>query len=351
MDIYRTFGRIAVVSTIVLSAILLVVVKTGHPKIKLAVNAAPTAASARPVETPKDPSSSLLDTFLASQKLQSEQETASQDVLGDSWDNMYEESDDVVWTNAGELDSPTQISSQTSNASASSSFGGSTGTESTGSASSSGSGGNSSSSSSATGTNTSTANSDSTGSAPQTASGGGGGSLNRTLLEDLRKLQPLPKVHYSWGLNGAFMVREPEVMYELARLTHALSVFGEVVQPQLIDRCVDTCDRVNKTNPEIPSSIAVVYSPWHYKFRPDLGLMEPIPVEYNHTIFNYHTYQEEIDYFVNCMTVFKQLVSQSNQTYGSDVKVGALLLDSERFHRREYDLYVFSKNETHLPLN
>ena len=177
MDIYRTFGRIAVLSTIVLSAFLLVVVvKTGHPKLKLAVNAAPTAASARPVETPKDPSPSLLDTFLASQKLQSEQETASQDVLGDSWDNMYEESDDVVWTNAGELDSPTQISPQTSNASASSSFGGSTGTVSTGSASSSGSGGNSSSSSSATGTDTSSDTSSVT-NPTNTSTGIGGGAI------------------------------------------------------------------------------------------------------------------------------------------------------------------------------
>ena len=157
------------------------------------------------------------------------------------------------------------------------------------------------------------------------------------VLEELRKLQPLPKVHYSWGLSKTLMFREPEVMYELARLTHGLSLFGEGAELQYIDKCVDTCDKVNETNPEIPSSIAIVFSPWHYKFRPDLGLMEPIPVEYNHTIFNNRTYQEEIDYFVNGMTVFKQLVSQSNQTYGSDVKVGALLLDSERFHRRNYD--------------
>lgn len=161
-------------------------------------------------------------------------------------------------------------------------------------------------------------------------------SAEQELLKELMRLEPLPKVHYSWGLApGKFLMSENKILYELARLTHALSVFGANAKPEWIDNCVYTCARVNKTNPPIPCSIGIVYDIWHHKFRPDLE--KPIPNEYDHTVFDHPTYAEEIEFFVHRSSLIRQWISESNKKYGTDVKVGALLLDCERFHRRPND--------------
>lgn len=170
-------------------------------------------------------------------------------------------------------------------------------------------------------------------------SGRGAGSFpGQSIVEELRKLRPLPKVHYSWGLKSEFISnRENEFMYELARLTHSLSIAGEWVTESQMDNCVYTCARINKTNPEIPCSIGINYSPWHRKFKPELGLGKSIPKKYNHTIFSDPTYSAEIEQFVLKMTAVKRWVNESNAKYGTDVKIGAILLDCERFYRRPKD--------------
>jgi hypothetical protein len=166
----------------------------------------------------------------------------------------------------------------------------------------------------------------------------GGGGFGTTDPTNLSQLPPLPKIHYSWGLRPKFLNdRESNDLYELARLTHSLCVAGEWVASSQIDNCVYTCDRVNKTNPEIPCSIGINYSPWHYKFMPELGLSKPIPGNYDFTIFKNPTYDAEIKQFVLQMTSIKQLISRSNQKYDTDVKISAILLDCERFSRREND--------------
>jgi hypothetical protein len=172
-------------------------------------------------------------------------------------------------------------------------------------------------------------------------SGRGAGSAPLQVIniaDELRKLRPLPKVHYSWGLRSDFISdRDNELMYELARLTHSLSIVGEATPPSQIDNCVYTCARINKTNPEIPCSIGINYSPWHRKFKPEQGFAKPISKKYNYTIFSDRTYHAEIKQFVLKMTEVKRWVNQSNAKYGSDVKIGAILLDCERFYRREND--------------
>jgi len=108
------------------------------------------------------------------------------------------------------------------------------------------------------------------------------------------------------------------------------------VTPSQIDNCVYTCARINKTNPEIPCSIGINYSPWHRKFRPDLSF-GTIPGQYNYTIFDDPSYDAEIKQFVLRMTLVKQWIKQCNENYKTDVKVGAILLDSERFGCRKND--------------
>lgn len=171
-----------------------------------------------------------------------------------------------------------------------------------------------------------------------TTVGAGSNTPSKTILEELRELKPLPKVHYSWGLAREMLGdRDNEVLYELARITRSLSVVGESVTAAQIDNCVYVLSKINAMNSGIPTSIGVNYSPWHREFRQDLE--SPIPALYNFTIFNHPSYNAEIEKFVERLTLIRQWVHQSNQKYGSNIDVGAILLDCERFYRRDNDPY------------
>lgn len=134
----------------------------------------------------------------------------------------------------------------------------------------------------------------------------------------LLALKPLPKVHYFWPPSPELSSRR---LYELARITHSLCVSGEGATEQHVDNCVYTCARVNKTGPVIKASLGVNFSPWHRRFGKKLPPTDRGP-----------TYQEEIRYFEKRARMVKQWVEQSNKKYGSDVKIGAITLDSERFY-------------------
>ena len=135
-------------------------------------------------------------------------------------------------------------------------------------------------------------------------------------------LKPLPKVHYFWPIASELSNdRNNRRLYELARITHSLCVSGEWVTTQQVDNCVYICARVNKTRPAIKASLGVNFSPWHRKFGKNLPPTDRGP-----------SYREEIRYFEERMRLVKQWVEQSNKKYGSEVKVGAITLDSERFN-------------------
>jgi hypothetical protein len=147
------------------------------------------------------------------------------------------------------------------------------------------------------------------------------------IYSKLVELKPLPKIHYSWGLNLKLLEdSNSRQLYQLARITHSLCVAGEWVEQRQIDTAVYICARVNKTNPAIPSSIGINYSPWHRKFGKDLP-----PTDRG------ATYKAELDYFAERINLIKKWVNLSNQKYGTDVRISALLLDSERFYVRPGD--------------
>ena len=82
----------------------------------------------------------------------------------------------------------------------------------------------------------------------------------RDIESKLLKLKPLRKVHYSWKIESGGLLDKgnSQLLYEYARITHALSVCGESVTEEQIDKCVYNCARVNKTKPKIPCSIFTV---------------------------------------------------------------------------------------------
>jgi hypothetical protein len=145
--------------------------------------------------------------------------------------------------------------------------------------------------------------------------------------EILPLLDPLPKVHYCWYPPAEMLNdRGNSRMRHLTRITHTQCVSGEWTNAQQVDNCVYRCVETNRLGPDLPASIGVNFSPWHRKFDASLPSTDRGP-----------TYYEEIDYFEERMLYVRQWVQESNVKYGSDVRVSALLLDSERFLRRTYD--------------
>jgi hypothetical protein len=151
---------------------------------------------------------------------------------------------------------------------------------------------------------------------------------NMEITSKMMQLKSLPKVHYSWKIESGSLLDEKNdrLLYEYARITHALSICGESVTEGQIDKCVYICARINKTGPDIPCSIGINYNPWHRKFGKDLPPTDRGP-----------GYQAEIDLFESRMATIKKMLEKANAKYKSNIEVSALLLDSERFYIREND--------------
>lgn len=146
----------------------------------------------------------------------------------------------------------------------------------------------------------------------------------KQLLSWLRELKPLPKVHYSWPL--PFRTISDDLLYEYARLTHAVSVAGEWHTEAQIDRAVRICKRVNGAKPKIPATIGVNYSVWHRRFGKKLP-----PTDSG------KTHKAELDYQRQRLTALRDLLAAANRKHNTNVVVSAILFDSERFHVKKDD--------------
>ncbi len=140
----------------------------------------------------------------------------------------------------------------------------------------------------------------------------------------MRELKPLAKVHYSWPL--PFKSISDGVLFEYVRLTHAVSLSGEYSQQDQVNRAVEVCHRVNATRPKVRASIGVNYSVWHRRFGKDLPPTDTGP-----------THQAELDYLRTRMKAMRDGVAAANQKHKSDIRVTAILFDSERFHVKPDD--------------
>lgn len=139
----------------------------------------------------------------------------------------------------------------------------------------------------------------------------------------LISLKPLPKIHYSWPLASELEGRK---LYELARITHSLCLSGKWTTKQQVDKCVYTCERVNKTTPKIKTSLAIEFSPFIREFDKNAP-----PTDRG------TSYYKDIEQMKNRAELAKKWIAAANNKYKSNVKVGAILLDCERFYVRADD--------------
>lgn len=149
---------------------------------------------------------------------------------------------------------------------------------------------------------------------------------NSQIQNKLSLLRPLPKVHYSVGLRNNISQKGDVFLYQISRITHAVCFSAEWVTETEIANGVYACSNVNKDNPEILSRIGLNFSPWHRKFGKDLPPTNRGP-----------SYYAELDFFRDRMQKANQWVNRANEKYDSNIKVGAVLLDCERFCEKAND--------------
>lgn len=147
------------------------------------------------------------------------------------------------------------------------------------------------------------------------------------LIEAMKSLKPLPKVHYSWPLPSDLIEGAADpLLQEYVRLTRAACISGEWSTLKHIATAVRVCKAVNLQSSGTPASIGINYSPWHREFDKELPATDVGP-----------TYHAELARFRMRMETIRQWLSDANREHGADIGVSAILLDTERFVTRRDD--------------
>lgn len=145
------------------------------------------------------------------------------------------------------------------------------------------------------------------------------------MLALLRELKPLQKIHYSFPVPDAWLTPagQPLAM-EYARITHALSLGAVSTTGSQANVAVGICAALNRAGARPRVAIALNYSPWHNQFGKDLPPTDNGP-----------TADAEVQMFRRRMELLRDWFTQAARASGESVDVGAVLLDSERFHCRD----------------
>lgn len=142
------------------------------------------------------------------------------------------------------------------------------------------------------------------------------------ILAWLRELDPLQKTHYSWPVPGSRIIHETDpLIHEYVRLTGAVSMRLEDVTQHWIRRCVSISKAVTDETPTIHPKIGLNYSPWYHVFPRDAA---PTYVGPEHA--------GEIALFREKLVMARDWLAAENAAQGAHVEIGAVLIDSERFH-------------------
>lgn len=145
------------------------------------------------------------------------------------------------------------------------------------------------------------------------------------ILDWMRELTPLHKPHFSWAIQSPLRENEP-LLYEYVRLTHGCSITAQWAQQDHLNQCVRMCKQANATNPSIPATIGLNYLPYHYAFEEGDSPLPFVSEELD------EKYQIEISRAIERFELMKTWLEAANHSLNSDIKIGAILLDSERFY-------------------
>lgn len=154
-----------------------------------------------------------------------------------------------------------------------------------------------------------------------------GSKINSEIVELLRTLPPLPKVHYFWPPNTNAL--SDEILLELVRITGNLSIRGEILtdtQRQKknaeLERIVQLLTVIGSATPR-SVSLGIHYSPWHHRFGKELPPTDDGP-----------TAKEELRVLRESFWHIADTLSKIAPRHTSTINISAVLLDCERFRIR-----------------
>ena len=141
------------------------------------------------------------------------------------------------------------------------------------------------------------------------------------VVDWLKALKPLPKIHYTWPIQTQVSLNPNDPrLFHYVRITHAFCLSTYWTSPKEIGSAVITCRAVNSTGPSIPATIAIWWSPWHYKFGDDRP-----PTDFG------PSHQAEIEFFREKHALAKRWHAEANARHNAEVRISTLLFDSEQF--------------------
>lgn len=157
------------------------------------------------------------------------------------------------------------------------------------------------------------------------------------LTNPLRGLVALPKRHYSWGIDSAYFTNlsfADGVLMDFVRITHSAPLtygrdnpIGGPPGPcggntSCVMGAVLACARataVNKAANGIEAKLGINWSPWTHKFQ---GRADPTSTKGE---------QADLHAYTTYLTSLRASIAAANLKENTSVRVGAVMLDSERF--------------------
>jgi hypothetical protein len=149
------------------------------------------------------------------------------------------------------------------------------------------------------------------------------------IAQTLAPLPALPKVHYSWPLPPEMLedANDP-LLQEWIRITHAAGLSANWLTESWVNVAVEAVQEVNDQNPDIPATISLAYSPYHFD-----GWPYGAPPTYSGP-----EYATALDRIRANFVLAKTWLEQANAALGANVAVSAILLDCELWFVEEDDV-------------
>ncbi len=137
----------------------------------------------------------------------------------------------------------------------------------------------------------------------------------------LAPLPELPKPHQWYSTHPRLLNSSSNaLLYQAARISHTIAIPGPYATQTHVSNAVAICKAINATNPAIPCTLTVNYSPYHY-FLP-LGVPPWVTGE---------QVQQEWDAAVSRFTNIKNWLAAANQAQGTNVQISGILLNTEQW--------------------
>lgn len=152
------------------------------------------------------------------------------------------------------------------------------------------------------------------------------GQINEPLWATLSRLSELSKEHYSWPFSSAFLddPKNKKLLYEYARLSHSITIWGYWATQEQVLRVLKILTAVNQKQPHLPATLSLTFRPWSVRFPVDASPM--------------HQGREEaieLEYLHERLTTIRNWLETYNTAHGTNIQLGAILLECERFFIKE----------------